>query len=83
MHTSKVSEASKVSFCFCCLQNFADRLLKLATDAFGANGFPRLELAEALGATFSATSYVGPEPTAGRQDLLRRYLESVLGLAED
>ena len=61
-------------------QDFADRLLKLSIDCFGSNGFPRLELAEALGATFSATSYVGPEPTGHGRGLLRQYLESVLGL---
>ena len=64
-------------------QDFADRLIKLCIDAFGSNGFPRLELAEALGATFSATSYVGPEPTAHKRVLLKQYLESVLGLRDD
>ncbi|KAL3795905.1 hypothetical protein HJC23_002176 [Cyclotella cryptica] len=64
-------------------QDFADRLLKMSTDAFGANGFPRIDLAEALGATFSATSYVGPEATAVKRVLLRQYLEAVLGIAED
>ncbi|KAL7467639.1 hypothetical protein ACHAXS_007880 [Conticribra weissflogii] len=64
-------------------QDFADRLIKLSIDAFGSNGFPRLELAEALGATFSATSYSGPEPTAQKRSLLRQYLECVLGLSEE
>ena len=64
-------------------QEFADRLLKLSIDAFGANGFPRLELAEALGATFSAASYVGQDATAMKRGLLRQYLEAVLGLADD
>ena len=40
-------------------QDFADRLMRLCIDAFGPHGFPRLELAEASGATFSATSYAG------------------------
>ncbi|KAL7543620.1 hypothetical protein ACHAXR_012918, partial [Thalassiosira sp. AJA248-18] len=69
-------------------QDFADRLIKLCIDAFGTNGFPRLELAEALGATFSATSYMNvqgvglaEEPaTSYKRGLLRQYLESVLGL---
>jgi hypothetical protein len=82
-------------------QDFADRLMRLCIDAFGPNGFPRLELAEALGATFSATSYAGsgggggdrgePSPSSTtafafshhRRMLLRQYLESVLGLADD
>lgn len=64
-------------------QDFADRLIKLSIDAFGSNGFPRLELAEALGATFSATSYSGPEPTAHKRSLLRQYLECELGLSEE
>ncbi|KAL7551985.1 hypothetical protein ACHAWF_015197 [Thalassiosira exigua] len=63
-------------------QDAADRLVRLCVDAFGANGFPRLELAEATGATFSAASYMGApvsEPSPGRRGLLRQYLESVLG----
>lgn len=40
-------------------QDFADRLMRLCIDAFGPNGFPRRELAEVSGATFSATSYTG------------------------
>ena len=64
-------------------QEFADRLLKLSIDAFGVNGFPRLELAEALGATFSAASYVGQDATATKRGLLLQYLEAVLGLADD
>ena len=64
-------------------QDFADRLIKLCIDAFGANGFPRLELAEAMGATFSATSYTGPEPTSHKRSLLRQYLESVLGIGSE
>jgi hypothetical protein len=42
-------------------QDLADRLMRHAIDAFGANGFPRSELAEAVNASFTATSYVGPE----------------------
>lgn len=64
-------------------QEFADRLIKMSIDAFGVNGFPRLELADALGATFSATSYVGPEPTTLKRSLIREYLESMLGLSDD
>ena len=60
----------------------ADRLMKLAIDAFGASGFPRTEVAEAVSASFTATSYVGPEPTASSRALLRQYLEAVLGLAD-
>jgi hypothetical protein len=40
-------------------QDFMDRLMRLCVNAFGSNSFPHLELAEALGATFLATSYVG------------------------
>ena len=64
-------------------QDFADRFIKLSIDAFGQNGFPRLELADSLGSTFSATSYVGPEPTEHKRSLLQQYLEVVLGLADD
>lgn len=63
-------------------QDLADRLMRHAIDAFGSNGFPRSELAEALYASFTATSYVGPEPTDHARDLLRQYLEAILGLAE-
>ena len=63
-------------------QDLADRLMRHSIDAFGANGFPRSELAEAVHASFTATSYVGPEPTAHARDLLRQYLEAVLGLAD-
>lgn len=56
--------------------------MKLAIDAFGASGFPRTEMAEAVSASFTATSYVGPEPTASSRALLRQYLEAVLGLAD-
>ena len=63
-------------------QDLADRLMRHSIDAFGSNGFPRSELAEALNASFTATSYVGPEPSAHARDLLRQYLEAVLGLAD-
>ncbi|KAL9179220.1 hypothetical protein ACHAXT_008510 [Thalassiosira profunda] len=65
-------------------QDFADRLIKLCIDAFGPDGFPRKEAAEALGATFAAASYTGNrEASVGKRGLLRRYLEGVLGLADD
>jgi len=81
--TSYAGEARLISCHVETPQDFADRLIKLCIDAFGSNGFPRLELAEALGATFSATSYSGPEPTVHKRLLLKQYLESVLGLADD
>jgi Vam6/Vps39-like protein vacuolar protein sorting-associated protein 39 len=63
-------------------QDLADRLMRLAIDAFGANGFPRSELAEAVHASFTSTSYVGPEATSHARLLLKQYLEAVLGLAD-
>lgn len=63
-------------------QDLADRLMRHSIDAFGSNGFPRSELAEALHASFTATSYVGPEPTPHARDLLRQYLEAILGLVD-
>ena len=63
-------------------QDLADRLMRHAIDAFGANGFPRAELAEAVSASFTATSYVGPESSAHARSLLKQYLEAVLGLAD-
>lgn len=63
-------------------QDLADRLMRLAIDAFGANGFPRAELADALHASFTATSYVGPEATPKARSLLQQYLEAVLGLTD-
>ena len=63
-------------------QDLADRLMRLAIDAFGANGFPRSELAEAVNASFTATSYVGPEPTPQARSLLSQYLSAVLELAD-
>jgi hypothetical protein len=59
-------------------QDLADRLMRHAIDAFGANGFPRSELAECQRIP-TATSYVGPEASAhGRY----RQFEAVLGLAD-
>lgn len=63
-------------------QDLADRLMRHAIDAFGAHGFPRAELAEAVHASFTATSYVGPEATPKARALLQQYLEAVLGLAD-
>lgn len=65
-------------------QDLADRLMRHAIDAFGANGFPRAELAEAVHASFTATSYigVGPESSPHHQQLLQQYLEAVLGLTD-
>ena len=63
-------------------QDLADRLMRISIDAFGSNGFPRNQLAEALKASFTATSYAGPEPTPRSRNLLRQYLEAALGLTE-
>mmetsp|Transcript_20025 Transcript_20025/g.49833 ORF Transcript_20025/g.49833 Transcript_20025/m.49833 type:complete len:1448 (+) Transcript_20025:139-4482(+) len=63
-------------------QDLADRLMRISIDAFGGNGFPRNQLAEALSASFTATSYAGPEPTAQSRNLLKQYLEAALNLAE-
>ena len=63
-------------------QELADRAMRLAIDAFGANGFPRSELAEAVQASFTSTSYVGPEATSHARTLLKQYLEAVLGLVD-
>jgi Vam6/Vps39-like protein vacuolar protein sorting-associated protein 39 len=62
------------------LSDLADRVMTLSIDAFGSSGFPRTELAEAIGASFSATSYVGPEPTNAAKTTLKQYLELILGL---
>ena len=62
------------------LSDVADRVMTLSIDAFGSNGFPRTELADAIGAGFSATSYVGPEPTNAAKTTLKQYLELILGL---
>ena len=63
--------------------DLADRFMTLSVDAFGAANFPRLELADALSASYGATSYAGTEPTAAAKALLKQYLEAVLGLADD
>jgi len=62
------------------VQDLADRMMKLSIDAFGSSGFPRTELSKSVEAKFSATSYVGPEPTNSARTILRQYLEMVLGL---
>ena len=73
-------EGRLISFREDTVQDLADRMMKLSIDAFGSNGFPRSELAEAVEAKFTATSYVGPEPTNSARTILRQYLEMVLGL---
>ena len=62
------------------VQDLANRMMKLSIDAFGSSGFSRRELSESVEAKFSATSYVGPEPTNSARTILRQYLEMVLGL---
>jgi Vam6/Vps39-like protein vacuolar protein sorting-associated protein 39 len=64
------------------LQDMADRLMRYSIDAFGSNNFPRSELAEAVHASFTASSYVGPEPSPQARLLLKQYLEAVLGLSD-
>lgn len=64
------------------VQELSDRLLRLAIDAFGTNGFPRAELAEAVNASFTAASYTGPEASPQARTLLKQYLEAVLGLSD-
>ena len=54
--------------------------MKLLIDVHGSTGFPQAKLAEAIGATFSATLYVGSEPTTGARNILKQYLEICLGL---
>jgi len=73
-------EARLISFKEDTVQDLADRMVKLAIDGLGSNGFPRSEFAEAVGATFSATSYVGPESNNAAKTVLRQYLEMILGL---
>jgi len=63
-------------------QDLADRLMRHAIDAFGSNGFPRSELADAVGASFTAASYIGPEPTPHARELLQQYLEAVLSATD-
>jgi hypothetical protein len=73
-------EGRLISFKEDTVQDFSNRMVKLSVDAFGSNGFPRAELAEAVNAKYSATSYVGPEPTNSARTILKQYLEMVLGL---
>lgn len=56
--------------------------MRLSIDAFGANGFPRSQVAEAVSASFTATSYVGPEASVSSRSLLKQYLEAILGLVD-
>lgn len=56
--------------------------MRLAIDAFGANGFPRAQVADAVSASFTATSYVGPEANATARSLFKQYLEAILGLTD-
>ena len=64
-------------------QDLADRLMTLAVDAFGPKNFPRTELAEAISASYGASSYAGhSEPTVAARALLRQYLEAILSLDE-
>ena len=58
-------------------------MMKLAIDAFGPSNFPRTKLAEAIGATFSATSYIGPDPSESTRSVLKQYLGSLLGLESE
>ncbi len=73
-------EARLISFREDTVSDLSDRMMQLSIDAFGSTGFPRAELAEAIGATFTATSYVGQEPTTGARNILKQYLETCLGL---
>lgn len=75
-------EGRLISFREETVQDIADRMMKLSIDAFGSEkkSFPRSKLAEAIEAKFSATSYVGPEPTNSAKTILRQYLEMILGL---
>jgi hypothetical protein len=98
-----ISYSGQAKVCKCqpdTAQDLADRLMRLSIDAFGANGFPRAELAQALQASFTATSYMGDtssstttttsttttmtttEPSNQAKELLRQYLEAILGLAD-
>jgi len=61
-------------------QDLADRMMKLCIDAFGLKGFPRTELADAIQASFTATTYVGEKANVSSKNLLKQYLETVLGL---
>ncbi len=48
-------EGRVISFREDTVQDIADRMMKLSIDAFGSNGFPRTEFADAVDATFSGT----------------------------
>jgi hypothetical protein len=66
-------------------QEHADRLLKLAMEALGTNGFPRTELAEAIHASFTVTAVASSSESnvmTSNKILLKQYLEAFLGLAE-
>jgi len=63
-------------------QDLADRFMRLSIDAFGQGAFPRHDVARAVGATFTATSYVGPEASPAAKLLLQQYLQAVLGLCD-
>jgi hypothetical protein len=69
-------------------QDHADRLVRLCIDALGANGFPRAEVAQAVNASFTATSHVGIVTTENSSTLLRarsallQYLEAALNLTD-
>ena len=58
-------------------------MMKLSIDAFGPSNFPRTKLAESIGATFSATSYIGPDPSEHARIILKQYLSSLLGLGSE
>lgn len=61
----------------------ADRIMRLCIDAFGVDNFAsRLDLAEALNISFSATSHKGPEPTSYSRKVLFEYLQVALGLSD-
>lgn len=75
--------AKQVSLAFDFGHDVADRLMRLSIDAFGVNGFPRQALAEAIHCSFTATSYLcGPELTIASKQLLKDYLEAILGLCD-
>lgn len=63
-------------------QDLADRLMRHAIDAFGKDEFPRAEVAESVGASVTAASYVGPEPSQHARILLKQYLEALLGMTD-
>ena len=63
-------------------QELSDRCMRLTIDAFGPKDFPRTELAQAVAASFTATSYVGPEASPQARALLQQYLQALLGLCD-